>query len=415
VGQCAVEFICYSPLQSPADTLYAALVCARGRQTVFVPLFNSRQLREIKVNGRSLTSAVLSDSPADKDLLYADTTLATMLWKPLLKAMPRDTRQIYFAPDGILHTLAIEYLPYPALEDKELFRLTTTVKLSESRRSGKVEQLTNALVVGGLDYSQLSGEPQTDVKANHEAAQLLNEALPQGSWFKRLKYAKSEVLCIDTLLGGANVNSVMTEETVKSQLGKHPIVHLATHGYALMADSQPHSVALRDSLTEDRSLLASGIAFTGANRAWLDANRDDGILSAKEISRLSLAGVRLTVLSACQTAIGTTNDEGPAGIVRGLKKGGANAVVATLWSVDDKSTLLFMTQFYKQLAAGSSLHNAFRAARAALRSYELRQNSVRRYNAAIMANEVVPIEPPKVVHPYERVSYWAAYVLIDGI
>jgi len=337
-----------------------------------------------------------------------------MLWEPILQAMPHGTRQIYFAPDGIMHMLAIEYLPHPALADKELFRLTSTAKLTEHSETMKARQLDKVLVVGGLDYSQLDDAWHGETDGNHEAAQLLNEAMPQGSWFRQLKYSKSEALSIDTLLGGTDVKNIMTEENAKAQLGSYALVHLATHGYALIPDSQPQCVALRDSLTEDHSLLASGIALTGANRAWLESGRDDGILSAKELSRLSLADVRLTVLSACQTAIGMTSDEGPAGIVRGLKKGNANAVIATLWSVDDESTMLFMKQFYKQLVAGNTMHKAFDTARDALRHYELRQSYARRYNAATMVSENVQLTPPLVVHPYENASFWAAYVLIDG-
>jgi CHAT domain-containing protein len=57
---------------------------------------------------------------------------------------------------------------------------------------------------------------------------------------------------------------------------------------------------------------------------------------------------RLVVLSACQTAITDARrlpDEA-IGLPAGLLQAGVPGVIGTLWSVDDLSTTLLMTQFY---------------------------------------------------------------------
>jgi CHAT domain-containing protein len=68
---------------------------------------------------------------------------------------------------------------------------------------------------------------------------------------------------------------------------------------------------------------------------------------------LNLSGVRLTVLSACQTGIAEFQrvpDEA-IGLPAGFLLAGVPGVVATLWSVDDVSTAVLMAEFYRLLIA----------------------------------------------------------------
>lgn len=58
------------------------------------------------------------------------------------------------------------------------------------------------------------------------------------------------------------------------------------------------------------------------------------------------------MLSACETALGSADRDGTeiAGISYYFLNGGAKAVIASLWSVDDASTRQLMEQFYANLA-----------------------------------------------------------------
>ena len=138
-------------------------------------------------------------------------------------------------------------------------------------------------------------------------------------------------------------------------------------------------------------LTLSHLAMAGAN-SGNGGGDDDGLLSALEVSHLSLDGVGLVVLSACETALGTDEaGEGVIGLVRGFQMAGAGQVIGSLWDVDDEATKVLMVKFYelwhpKDGAAGLGATAALRKAQAL----------VRRHPAH-----------PEWKHPH----YWAAWVL----
>jgi CHAT domain-containing protein len=81
---------------------------------------------------------------------------------------------------------------------------------------------------------------------------------------------------------------------------------------------------------------------------------NDGRLEVHEILDLRLRS-QLVTLSACDTALGSGYfAEVPAGeefvgLTRAFLYAGSPAVLATLWQVNDRSTLDFMRAFYQQL------------------------------------------------------------------
>ena len=72
----------------------------------------------------------------------------------------------------------------------------------------------------------------------------------------------------------------------------------------------------------------------------------------------------LVFLSACKTALGeVARGEGVMSLSRGFFYGGANTVIATLWSVNDKSTAFITQQFYQNIKNGDTKANALRKAK----------------------------------------------------
>ena len=76
---------------------------------------------------------------------------------------------------------------------------------------------------------------------------------------------------------------------------------------------------------------------------------DEGRLEVREIFELDL-NASLVVLSGCETGLGnlSSGDE-LIGLTRAFIYAGTPSVVASLWKVDDASTAVLMSSFYKNL------------------------------------------------------------------
>jgi CHAT domain-containing protein len=168
-----------------------------------------------------------------------------------------------------------------------------------------------------------------------------------------------------------------TEVRVKEELARHDVVHLATHGFFQPEGlpsmwrqvKSPSGERRMEMFEEERRLvglmpgLLSGLVFAGANRIP-ESGREDGLLTAEEISLLDLSKVDLVVLSACETALGKAEaGEGVLGLRRTFRQSGARCVISSLWSVKDRTTNLLMQRFYERLwLRGQGTQKALRGA-----------------------------------------------------
>ena len=113
----------------------------------------------------------------------------------------------------------------------------------------------------------------------------------------------------------------------------------------------------------------------------------DGIITAFEISKLSLSNIDLMVLSACETGLGMIKGDGVFGLQRGFKQAGVNSIMMSLWEVDDDATQILMTEFYSNYFQGKTKRQSLLAA----------QKKV--------------CETPG----FEDPEYWAAFILLDAL
>jgi CHAT domain-containing protein len=156
-----------------------------------------------------------------------------------------------------------------------------------------------------------------------------------------------------------------TAKALQSQIEQAPfqIVHLATHGR----------------FSSDR---AQTFIRTLDRRINIDElNR---ILQTRE--QVQPTAIQLLTLSACQTAEG--DERAALGLAGVAVRAGARSTLASLWSIDDRSSAFLMVEFYRHLVENPSIS----------KSQALRQA------------QLTLVKHPNYNHP----SYWAPYVLLGN-
>lgn len=115
----------------------------------------------------------------------------------------------------------------------------------------------------------------------------------------------------------------------------------------------------------------------------------DGQINVKDFDTLFRSQgktiVELLVLSACQTAAG--DSRAALGLAGAAVRAGARSTIASLWQIDDESTAMFVSAFYRELKSGKTT----------------KAKAVHRAQLQLLQ------------HPnYKAPSFWSAYVLIGN-
>jgi CHAT domain-containing protein len=396
----AIEFIDYAIGKD--SIMYAALVLQKEGIPQMIPLFEKKELESILPNTNNYD-------------IYEKDDVSELIWSPL-KNVIHSKDNIYFSPSGILHQIAIEYLPVENSklsmnEAYNLYRLSSTKQLAlEKTKTGN----KTAVIYGGLKYDMeattlinINRHYCRDLGYSYTDIQSTNSVMRTTMTANYLPGTKAEANAIDSLLKKDSMTVVLysdtlgTEESFKNLSGKkNNILHVATHGFFYTEpEIQQNSInyfmtVLRGQNqmgNEEKSLNYSGLLMSGANIALKDTLNnfpkgiEDGILTAKEIAYIDFRGLDLVVLSACETGLGKTTGEGVFGLQRGFKKAGAQTLLMSLWKVDDKATEILMSAFYNNLSKGQSKHTAFFNAQK-----HLKENTA-----------------------FSNRKFWAAFILLD--
>lgn len=154
----------------------------------------------------------------------------------------------------------------------------------------------------------------------------------------RLRWTAKEVdEAADAFPGSSRVlhAAAATEAAFRLHAPRHSVLHLATHG----------------TFNPVNPLLSGLVLEAGGG--------EDGVLEVHEIRRLGLRA-DLVTLSACETALGSgyfvdvPEADGFVGLTRSFLLAGSDAVVASLWEVNDRSTLELMNDLYRSWTKESS-------------------------------------------------------------
>jgi CHAT domain-containing protein len=122
----------------------------------------------------------------------------------------------------------------------------------------------------------------------------------------------------------------------------------------------------------------------------------------------------LVTLSACESGLSRVRrgDE-LIGLIRAFMHAGAPALVSTLWRVDERSTLILMERFYREIQAGMSLAQALKRAQLHLKNLT-RQEALAVLthlpNSRVGTSLAEEDKQRIFADPY----YWAPFVLVGG-
>jgi CHAT domain-containing protein len=261
--------------------------------------------------------------------------LSEMLRAPLKSAV--GSRRLLIVTDG-----ALEYVPFaampapssatPLVASYEIIRLpsASVPAVARAQTARKSSVIVFADPVFQADDARvakrISAAASNDVRRAAEELGLGD--LP------RLHFSRQEAEAIATLAPAGRTRIALdfdasVAEVKKTDLTRYRVVHLATHG-----------------ILNSRHPELSGVVLSMVDRG---GHSQDGFLRLHDIYNLKL-NADLVVLSACRTALGQEiRSEGLVGLTRGFMYAGASQVLASLWSVRDRTAAEFMRMFYDAL------------------------------------------------------------------
>jgi len=202
-----------------------------------------------------------------------------------------------------------------------------------------------------------------------------------GAEITPLPGTEKEIANVSNLLSQKGIQSKVftlskaSEETIKS-VSNPRLLHIATHGYFLedISLNKGNTFGVNIESARDNPLLRSGLLFAGSAKVLNEEvnnsleSSNNGVLTAYEAMNLNLDQTDLVVLSACETGVGDIKaGEGVYGLQRAFLGAGANAIMMSLWKVDDAATQELMTNFYKNWSISGDKRQAFKKAQLALK------------------------------------------------
>lgn len=324
------------------DARYVALVLTKGtQQPQMVVLENGNQLetRYAKFYKNAIQQKIADEYSYDQYWARFESLLA-------------GKKNIYVSPDGVFNQVNLNTLKKKegdyVLNRYDLVVLGNSKDLLAIKQRKKGVPKKDAFLLGFPDY---------------------------GGNAVALPGTKVEIEGITKILTTAGYKTTQrqqkeaSESNIKAVKGPS-LMHIATHGYFL-ADADLNggdALGIDAENAKNNPLLRSGLILAGVPAADNNAapdleSNDNGVLTAYEAMNLNLEGTDLIVLSACETGLGDVRaGEGVYGLQRAFLVAGANALVMSLWKVDDAATQQLMTSFYSNWSKTGDKLKSFKQA-----------------------------------------------------
>ncbi|TVQ22448.1 MAG: CHAT domain-containing protein [Leptolyngbya sp. DLM2.Bin15] len=346
---------------SPDDILELLLVTSSGNPIRVTVSGVTRQ--QVQDAANSMRLQVTNPRSRPENYLPPSQQLYTWLISPILADLQeQEVENLVF-----VMTTGLRSLPVAALHDGNQFLveqysigLMPSLSLTDTRYVDI--RNTSVLAMGASEFTDQLPLPAVPFEVQGITAELwrgqtfLNEAFTLGN----LRFQRSQT--------------------------PYGIVHLATHG-----EFKPGSLA--------NSYI----------QLW------DQRLSLSDIRQLGLdsPATELLVLSACRTALGDETAE--LGFAGSAVQAGVKSVLASLWYVSDRATLVFMREFYTQLRTAPVKSHALQAAQQAMLrgDWRVEQGQLvdRNGDRLILPSSLVfEGSGDNLSHPF----YWAAFTMVGN-
>ncbi|MFO0506055.1 MAG: CHAT domain-containing protein, partial [Chryseotalea sp.] len=286
----------------------------------------------------------------------ADEYSYQQFWAKIEPAL-QGKKNIYISVDGVYNQINLNTLKKPdglfLLQQYEIALLGNTKDFIEIKKRKISTGKKNAVLVGFPDFGATEplALPGTKVEVEN-----INKNLKTAGYTTQL-FQQREA-------SEKNLKNVKAPE----------ILHIATHGYFLQdVENQDNAFGVASENATRNPLLRSGLLLADAGKTMnkqtgtdLSSN-DNGIVTAYEAMNLNLEGTDMVVLSACETGLGDVkNGEGVYGLQRSFLVAGADALIMSLWKVDDAATQLLMSSFYTNWVKLRDKQKAFKQAQVQL-------------------------------------------------
>lgn len=282
----------------------------------------------------------------------ADEYSYDQYWAPI-EVQLTGKKMIYISPDGVYNQINLNTLRKPSgdyvISRYDLAILGNSKDLFTLKSKKKTLRKKSAMLLGFPDYgsNEITQLPATKVEIE-TVSKILK---PAG--YQTMLYSQKTA----------------SEANLKATKGPY-VVHIATHGYFLQDVAQGGSAfGVNLENANDNPLLRSGLLLAGASKTVMTksapnlSSNDNGVLTAYEAMNLNLEGTDLIVLSACETGLGDVKaGEGVYGLQRAFLVAGAEAIIMSLWKVDDAATQQLMTNFYSSWIKLGNKQKAFKQA-----------------------------------------------------
>ncbi|MBC8045766.1 MAG: CHAT domain-containing protein, partial [Fimbriimonadaceae bacterium] len=386
-GEAVIEFITIPDYDDTCANYnkYAAVLLKYNTAPEFIILCREDSLlyymqKKTNEKDQQYISRIYGYAEFEEDaLMYSGQNIYKLIWQPLESKL-NDIKKIFVTQSGLLHKInfsAIPVSPVKCLADNyQIIHIASSKIIADGVSNVTLNAKDTIVLFGGIDYNAtdeklfaVSKKITTDLTTISpvEFSSVDTTAVRGGSW----KYLPGTLQEINTIASAMKENKITvlsytgenaSEDIFKNKASTYDVLHIATHGF--FVNDLPSTVVKNKSASTDYTLYNSGILLAGGNRSWqgetIKNNLQDGILTAAEVNNMDLSNCKLVVLSACETGLGTIqNDEGVFGLQRAFKLAGAENIIMSLWQVSDKETALFMQTLYKNWSSGISLQEAF--------------------------------------------------------